>query len=343
MKTKNRIWIFSFMLMGMVLMFTNSCKKDSSSSSTTNGWSALGDRDLNDVRDLYLDKAGNLYAVGFFKNSSDNYYVAKWNGSSWSEVGTLNINGSIFAITGDANGNLYIGGSFTDANGSYYVAKWNGSTWTNIGYTASSGDILPLCNDAGGYLFAGGDTRVFEWNGSSWSALNMTGYDHWVNTLLVANGSLYVGGGAFTAGTGGCVAKWNGNGWSTIGDLNSYEEAYTLCTDVNGNLYAGGGFDFQSGYVVKLNGSSWTNLGLNANDMVKSICTDGKGNLYAGGSFYNSSNKFYVAKWDGSSWTDMGLDAYSGINKLVYSNGSLYVAGLLEFILNSGHYIAVYK
>ncbi len=38
----------------------------------------------------------------------------------------------------------------------------------------------------------------------------------------------------------------------------------------------------------------------------------------------------------------MGLDAYSGVNKLIISGNNLYAAGFLEFILNSGHYVAVY-
>jgi len=172
----------------------------------------------------------------------------------------------------------------------------------------------------------------------------MTGWDHWANAVYVdENGNLYVGGGAFTGGTLGAMAQWNGSGWSDLGDLNSYEQVYTIWSDGNGNLYAGGGFDFQSGYVVKWNGSGWEDLGLGANDMVTTLCTDADGNLYAGGQFYNDENHFYVAKWDGSSWSDMGLNAYSGIWAVVYSDNHLYVGGDLSFELNDGHYIAVYK
>ena len=115
MKTKNIHWIFPFILVGMALLFANGCKKDDSnknSGNPTTGWSVLGNLDVNGVYDLYMDKNGNLFAAGAFQNNSGNRYVAKWDGSNWSEVGTLDINGNIFAITGDASGNLYIGGQF---------------------------------------------------------------------------------------------------------------------------------------------------------------------------------------------------------------------------------------
>jgi len=269
MKKKNRIWICPLMIMGMLLMLTNSCKKDDENTNPTNGWSALGGKqDIFGVSDMYVDKSGNIYAVGSFKNSSGNYYVAKWDGSKWSEVGTLDINDNIEAITGDANGNLYICGLFTNANDHHFVDKWNGVKWINIG-EVDGGESL--CADANNNVYAGTDTRVFKWNGNNWTALNMTGFVHWVNTLLTdASGNLYVGGGSFV-GSGGSVAKWNGNGWSEIGTLNTYEQVYSLCLDANGNLYAGGGFLDQSGYVVKWNGSNWTDLGLNGNGQVRSI------------------------------------------------------------------------
>src|ERR1035437_5890920 len=194
---KSKIWIRHFMLMGMVFLFTNSCRKDSGSSNSSSGWSALGNKDMYAVYSLYADKNGILCAAGAFTNSSGNHYVAKWDGSKWSEVGTLNINDNIFAICGDSKGNLYIGGSFTDSNGAYYVAKWNGSSWTNISFAPGGGYILTLCTDASDNLFAASDF-VAKWDGNTWTRLNMSGYDHFVNTILIdASNNLYVGGGAF--------------------------------------------------------------------------------------------------------------------------------------------------
>ena len=39
---------------------------------------------------LTKDASGNMYAAGYFTNASGKYYVAKWNGSAWSELGGTN-------------------------------------------------------------------------------------------------------------------------------------------------------------------------------------------------------------------------------------------------------------
>ena len=347
MRKQNKILIFQFVLLGIILFFTNSCTNNNPN--PTLGWSALGNMDnLYRVNDLYIDSDGNLYAAGDFNNDIENVYVGKWDGSDWSEVGTLGtlgLNSSPLLICGDASSNLYVAGLFRNSEYINRVIKWDGSNWSDLGSpTNGTAYLQDMVTDAGGNLFVGVDIRVFFWNGSSWEVKNMAGFSHWVNALLAhPDGNLYVGGGAFTGGFGGAVGLGNGDGWSYVGDLSSYEQVHTLCTDANGNIYAGGGFESQSGYVVKWDGTSWTDLELNANRKVNSICTDPDGNLYAGGDFSNSSNGYYVAKWDGSNWTDMGLKANSTVSKLTYSDGYLYVAGTLHGELNDGHYIAVFR
>src|SRR5438309_1977221 len=60
-------------------------------------------------------------------------YIAKWNGSSWTALGS----GLSFAVRRSAvlGTNLYAGGGFTTAGGSAAtnIAKWNGSSWTALG------------------------------------------------------------------------------------------------------------------------------------------------------------------------------------------------------------------
>ena len=54
-------------------------------------WSELGG--LNGlgangtIYSMCKDAVGNIYAAGTFTNSSGNRYVAKYNGTSWSELG----------------------------------------------------------------------------------------------------------------------------------------------------------------------------------------------------------------------------------------------------------------
>jgi hypothetical protein len=87
------------------------------------------------IYSITTDASGNLYAAGGFTNGTSsrngNFYVAKWSGSAWSELGgnnTSTFNGFISSVTSDARGYVYAAGSFTNGsnsqNGNYYVAKY---------------------------------------------------------------------------------------------------------------------------------------------------------------------------------------------------------------------------
>jgi hypothetical protein len=61
-------------------------------------WTELGGTDAlvanGEILNICSDSAGNIYASGYFRNNSDNYYVAKWDGSSWTELGGLDALGA---------------------------------------------------------------------------------------------------------------------------------------------------------------------------------------------------------------------------------------------------------
>lgn len=347
-----KINLLSLLTIGLVLFTSLSgCKKNNDDDDNNNGgggnngsWTEIGVGFFNDyVTAMCMDAAGNLYAAGTFTNANGKYFVAKWDGTTWSQLGAdLTIEGgNILSMCIDAAGNIYAAGNYYDGNYDYYVIKWNGSSWTQL--PAIDVDIYDLTTDNAGNLYAAVVTNeVYMWNGSTWAVMNMGGFNHNVNGVLASDSKLYVAGGGWSGGAGGAVAQWNGSGWSQMGDINSYEEAYELCIDANGTLYAAGGFIFQNGYVVKWNGSSWTDLGLNGNEMVNSITVSDAGSLYAGGHFFNSSNKFYLAKYNGSSWSEAGT--FNGvINSIVAGpSGKVYLGGMFTNS-NYKNYVAVYK
>jgi hypothetical protein len=111
-----------------------------------------------------VDGSGNLYIGGKFTIVGDVFAtnIAKWNGSSWSALGSGIIGDVDFpgvyalAVSGS---DLYAGGYFTTAGGgaANYIAKWNGSTWSPLG--SGLGGIYPVVNAlavSGSDLYAGG-------------------------------------------------------------------------------------------------------------------------------------------------------------------------------------------
>ena len=164
-------------------------------------WKELGTLNSNNsvsansnIFSLATDHANNIYAAGGFTiNTSGVYtniygvyysYVAKWDGTSWSEVGTganaLNAKEAIWSITTDDSGNIYAGGLFADANRHIYVAKWDGTTWSELeGSNALTGNSISsiVVDDSGNVYAAGelvdtsGNYYVAKWNGTSWSNL----------------------------------------------------------------------------------------------------------------------------------------------------------------------------
>ena len=77
-------------------------------------------------------------------------YIAKWNGSSWSALGSgIGGQGSFtrvpaLAVSDDGSGPaLYAGGYFTTAGGvaASNIATWNGSSWSPLGSGVSGGSL----------------------------------------------------------------------------------------------------------------------------------------------------------------------------------------------------------
>ena len=137
--------------------FTKAGGKSANSIAQWNGssWSALGsglsDGDAYGPYVSALAVSGStLYVGGDFTSagSSSANYIAQWNGSSWSALGSgmsgIN-NGFGFVVNALAvsGSTLYAGGDFTSAGGipANSIAKWNGSSWSALGSGMSGGDI----------------------------------------------------------------------------------------------------------------------------------------------------------------------------------------------------------
>jgi hypothetical protein len=283
---------------------------------------------------VYDDGTGPaLYVGGDFGEADDLYtnYIARWNGSAWSAVGTgLDDGVSTLVVFDDGSGPaLFIGGGFLNAGGAPAgrVAKWNGTSYSAVGIGMSDGvSSLRVHDDGTGpSLYAGGDfeqadftdaSHIAKWNGSTWSEVG-GGTNHGVNTLCVYDAGhgprLIAGGLLTTAGSAAAdfVASWNGSHWSGLGTHGGFgldDTVRSLLAFDDGHgaaLYAGGDFthagETACNSVAKWNGSYWTPLGdglQTLSNFASSVSAlgaydDGHGlALYAAGNFTQSGPSF---------------------------------------------------
>src|SRR5207245_150179 len=103
----------------------------------------------------------DLYAGGAFTTAGGTAanYVAKWNGSNWTALGS-GLNDGVYALAVSGSG-VYAGGAFTAAGGSAAdsIAKWNGSSWSALGSGMGGGIFAPSVHAlalSGPDLYAGG-------------------------------------------------------------------------------------------------------------------------------------------------------------------------------------------
>ncbi len=320
---------------------------------TANTWEALGTGLNATVRSIVISGT-DVYVGGYFTDAGGDVnadYIAKWNGSAWSALGTTPLNGCALSLT-FWGGDLYAGGCFTDAGGDVnadYIAKWNGSTWSALGTGLNNAVFVVAANGMGIYaggMFtdAGGDVNadyIAKWNGSTWSALGTTpihlGSNAAVRTIAFSGTDVYAGGDFTDAGgdvNADYIAKWNGSAWSALGDgLN--DTVYSIAIS-GGNVFASGMFTDAGGnanadYIAKWNGSAWSALGTGLNMWALAVAVSG-GDVYAGGYFTDAGgdpNADHIAKWDGTAWSALGTGISDGIGvtTIVNGGGNLYVGG----------------
>jgi hypothetical protein len=312
----------------------------------TGSWSALGSNGsgngaLNAWVVAIAVSGSDLYVGGDFTNAAGipaADYVARWNGSIWSALGSSSGNGALnnsvraLAVSGS---DLYVGGGFDDAAGiptADNIAKWSGSAWSAVGS-----------------------------NGSGNGAIN-----NWVQVLTVSGSDLHVGG-YFTNAAGipeaDRVATWNGTAWAALGSNGVGIGALNgpvLALAVSGSdLYVGGNFANAAGIpeadiIARWNGSAWSALGSNGvgigalNYQVSALAVSGT-DLYVGGAFYNAAGiaaADYIARWNGSVWSALGSNgsgdgALSGpVWALAVSGSDLYVGGGFSYAAGTASNVA---
>ena len=327
---------------------------------STFNWSTVGTQADNFIEAIAVNGT-DVYAGGGFTTIGgiSANRIAKWDGSTWSALGSGTTNGNVYSIAVSGT-DVYVGGSFTTIGGisANRLAKWNGFTWSPLGSGANE-KVFALAVQ-GSNIYAGGmftsmggaahTGYIAKWDGSSWSAVsNVDGADGYVSTIAV-NGTDVYAGGMFTS-IGGVsaerIAKWDGSSWSALG-TGANDEVRAIA--VNGtDVYAVGVFTRIGGvdntyYIAKWDGVTWSPLGSEANREFYAIAVSGS-DVYAGGGFGIAN---YIAKWNGSSWQPIGSPSVNGVDNEVRclaiqsATGSMFVGGLFTAVngISDGAYFA---
>ena len=124
------------------------------------------------VKAMALDANGNLYAGGSIDDDNGNVYVAKWDGTTWTELGgtgsgSFGAQGQIEAVAFDRNGNLFASGNLLK-NSTTYIGMWNGldhgGRWTKFlgpaewRFSGSRWTGNDLCGCVGQYFRISGES-----------------------------------------------------------------------------------------------------------------------------------------------------------------------------------------
>jgi len=267
-----------------------------------------------------------LYAGGDFTiaGGAPANNIAKWDGSSWTTLGS-GMDGSVNALIEFDDGGgvaLFGGGFFATAGGlpARGIAKWDGSAWTAVGGSTNGAvnTLVEYDDGTGVALYAGGQfsiagvtpaNNVASWDGSSWTALGSGtaggGFSSpTVNTLAVHSeggvAALFAGGWFLEAGglPANKIAKWDGSSWSAVGvgiEVTAGRRVSALASFDDGGgaiLYGGGNFltagSIDARNIARWDSSSWTALdtGFNAKVIALAAFDDGSGEqLFVGGDF----------------------------------------------------------
>ncbi len=302
--------------------------------SSSNTWSALTEvvdgTPFNGVNGEVLAIAvsgSDVYVGGAFTQagSVSARNVAKWNGTSWSALGSglangVSVNARAIAVSGSE---VYVGGDLSEADGG-----------------PEDGGVLA--------------SRIAKWNSSTntWSALG-SGLNGTVFTIVVSGNDVYVGGNFSQAGSGVAsrIARWNTvtNTWSALGtSANNGVIGSVRAIGVSGSLvYVGGIFTTAGGIpannVAVWNGSTWSELGTGIEGdgtitpVVNAIAVSGS-NVYLGGTFTTAGgvSASNIAKWDGSTWSALRGGVNGNVRALAVRQSAVYAGGDFNTAINTG-------
>jgi len=230
--------------------------------------------------------------------------VEQYDGSSWTEVGDVNVARSQAAGTPASpySSAMFFAGDSGPPNTNQATAEsWNGSAWTEVG------DL----NTA--------RTQTCGTGASNTAAICVAGSDNPNQSPIVA-----------------VVEQYDGSSWTEVGDVNTARRENPLCTGTStSSIFAGG---YASGgdtnKAESWDGTSWTEVG-DMNTTRAAFGGGGANNASSLGVGGNQGDKDQTEIWNGSSWTEL--------NDLSTGRSSVRSAGSASNCIANGGYTTTYS
>ncbi len=346
--------------------FTVALNGDGTSASTRhiakwNGetWEELDDGFNNGSLTVYGDalimRDTMLYAAGYFNTAGGvaANRLARWDGNSWSPVGSGVFGESqftdtgIFAMKPDGNGNIIMGGTFTSVSGvaAINIIRYDGNEFEPLGEglpnSTSAGRVYYIAVD-GDVVYAVGafdeHNSIARWDGESWSAVG-GGTSQRTEAIGVTDNSIIAGGLFHQVGNvvAHHIAEWKNDEWHSFATGTRYGangDIYSVYSDGERAVFGGrftsiGGISAPSG-VALWTEDGWEAVGDSRIFGTLQAVALYEGYIYAGGSFTEMEN---LIRWNGSEWETLAGNINGAIHSMdVDEDGNLYIGGWFRFI-----------
>lgn len=307
-------------------------------------WVGLGSGIDWGAKYFYIDTLNDLlYVSGNFEYAGSIHVnqIASWNGNEWDSLGPgIAFGGAAYSITSYQN-KLYVSGAVT-TDLSHLLATWDGNVWDTTGlqidgaigtYLQKNGQLIV----GGSFTTAGNQPAICmaQFDGTVWSYFP-TGT--WQGAGLFAltefNNEIYCGGIFYEpVNSISRFCKWNGSSFTPLGNLGGGFTSIACMMVYQNELYIGGYFTTALGavsdYIMKWNGTSFSNVGSGVNSTVRCMRVYNQ-ELYVGGDFdlaggYNAKS---IAKWNGTNWQPVTTATFDGgIHDIAFYQNQLYVLG----------------
>ena len=276
---------------------------------------------------------GFCMAVGYYPASTHfQTLTEKWNGSSWSLVGSPNTGapyGNFLNAVSCASPAFCMAVGYQD-NGhtdQTLTEKWNGSSWSLVG-SPNPGRIqsdgldgvscvsATFCMAAGSYSSNGGPGRTLteKWDGTMWSLAsspNASTHGSFLLGVSCISAAFCMAAGAYNSRHGQPLTeKWDGTRWSLVsspnpgGIQNSFLGGVSCTSPV---FCMAGGATPDRAVTETWNGTGWIQLNSASSTTLPALlgvsCASPKFCMAAGYQFRGAHDQTVTETWNGASWS----------------------------------------